>query len=75
LLNNRFNLVMSQRFADRLTRDAATDELRLQLAFQLVAGRAPEAEEVADMLQYARVHGWPALCRLLLNLNEFVFID
>ena len=75
LLNNRFNLVMSQRFADRLTRDAATDEQRLQLAFQLVSGRAPEAEEVADMLQYASVHGWPALCRLLLNLNEFVFID
>ena len=75
LLNNRFNLVMSQRFADRLTRDAATDEQRLQLAFQLVSGRDPEAEEVADMLQYASVHGWPALCRLLLNLNEFVFID
>ena len=75
LLNNKFNLVMSQRFADRLQQEAATDEQRVLLAFQLVTGRHAEPAETAEMLQFAAAHGWPALCRLLLNLNEFVFVE
>ena len=75
LLNNKFNLVMSQRFAERIQREFAADQQRIELAFQLVTGRDPEPEEAADMLQYAAAHGWPALCRLLLNLNEFVFVE
>jgi len=75
LLNNKFNLVMSQRFAERIQREFAAAQQRIELAFQLVTGRDPEPEEAADMLQYAATHGWPALCRLLLNLNEFVFVE
>ncbi|MFM7166097.1 MAG: DUF1553 domain-containing protein [Planctomycetaceae bacterium] len=75
LLNNKFNLVMSQRFADRIRQESATDEQRVLLAFQLVTGRHAEPAETAEMLQYAAAHGWPALCRLLLNLNEFVFVE
>jgi hypothetical protein len=44
-------------------------------AHALAVGRAPSAEEAARLGEFARAHGLPALCRVLLNLNEFLFID
>jgi hypothetical protein len=44
-------------------------------AHALAVGRAPSAAEAARLEEFARTHGLPALCRLLLNLNEFLFID
>jgi hypothetical protein len=40
-----------------------------------VTGRAPDDDEIARMKAFAAEHGTPALCRLLFNLSEFVFVD
>jgi hypothetical protein len=75
LLNNQFNLVMADRFAERL--DAETQTLREQVgdAFRLVVQRQPAPGELDDLVAYADRHGLANLCRILFNLSEFVFID
>lgn len=75
MLNNRFNLVMAERFAERLqqTTDGLNDQVKL--AVQLTIQRHPEPEEHQEFVEYARVHGLNNLCRFLFNLSEFVYID
>lgn len=75
LLNNRFNITMARHFADRLQHDAASAEAQITRAYLLLTGRKPEPEELLLMTVYADQHGLSALCRLLLNLSEFVFVD
>ena len=44
-------------------------------AFRLALGRAPTSGELSEAVDYARRHGLAGLCRLIFNLNEFVFVD
>ncbi|MCA9008749.1 MAG: DUF1553 domain-containing protein [Planctomycetaceae bacterium] len=75
LLNNRFTLSMARHLAQRLdSTEDSTDE-KIELAFRLLTGRAPDQEERRQMIVYADKHGLAALCRLLFNLNEFVFVE
>jgi hypothetical protein len=75
LLNNRFNLAMSEHFAARMA--GASDDPHQQVlrAFSLVTGRSPDPGEQQQMTSYVRAHGLENLCRLLFNLTEFVFVD
>ncbi len=75
LLNNPFCLTMSERFADRIGESADTLEMQIRLGFQLVCGRDPDTAELAALQTYASSHGLPALARIMLNMNEFVFVD
>ena len=38
-------------------------------------GRSPREEETNETLAYLDEHGLPALCRILLNANEFLFLQ
>jgi len=75
LLNNGFVLRQSEHFAARLR--ARSDRLveQVEAAFQLALGRGPSPAESASSMRYASRHGLANLCRLIFNLNEFVFID
>jgi hypothetical protein len=75
LLNNRFNVSMARHFAERLQSDGDTIDAQITRAFVLLTGRTPSDEELQSMTEYATQHGIPALCRLLFNLSEFVFVD
>lgn len=75
LLNNRFNLEMSGRFSERLTRDNDTLESQVASGFESITGRKPHPSEHDDLVKYAQQHGLRNLCRVLFNLSEFVFID
>ena len=75
LLNNRFNLVMAQRFSDRIKRDSEDLPTQVQQAFTLVLQRPPTSAEQSELTAYAQIHGLPNLCRFLFNLSEFVFVD
>jgi hypothetical protein len=80
LLNNRFNLVMASRFADRL-RGQCTDPStinpldQVDRAMMLVTGRTANERERIELARYAEQHGLENFCRLLMNLSEFVFVD
>lgn len=73
-LNNQLVIVMSRHFAERVT-SGTPPEQRVVRAFQLIFQRLPSAREHALIGDYARDHGWENTCRLLLNTNEFAFVD
>jgi hypothetical protein len=47
----------------------------LESAYALALGRGPTAAETQALKTYAQRHGLASACRLLFNLNEFVFVD
>ena len=75
LLNNRFMVRQAARFAERV--ETMGDDLpsRVTAAYRLALGRGPTPEERAVLTEYARAHGPANACRLLLNTNEFCFVD
>jgi Protein of unknown function (DUF1553)/Protein of unknown function (DUF1549)/Planctomycete cytochrome C len=75
LLNNKFNLVMAEEFAQRLEREADDPIAQVKKATLLIAQREASEGEAKEMADYARAHGLPNLCRMMFNLSEFVFVD
>lgn len=76
LLNNDFMLRQSGYFAERLTNEKPMDlSQRITSAFLLAFGRPPSADELAAGETLAKSRGLQQFCRMLLNANEFVYID
>jgi hypothetical protein len=75
LLNNGFLLTQAQALAERVESAAPVSSDRMVRAFRLALSRAPSAEEAAELGRYTARHGLPQACRILLNLNEFSFLD
>lgn len=76
LLNNSFLLRMSDRFAERLAHEAGTELPRqIARAYEVAFGRAASDDEIARAAQFASDHGLPALCRVLFNANEFLYVE
>jgi hypothetical protein len=76
LLNGPFVHDQSERFAARVDREAgpeATDQVRR--AFLLAFGREPTVTGTRAAVSLVQRHSLAALCRVLFNANEFVFID
>ena len=73
--NNVFVAHYGERFAVRLESLAKTDEDRVRLGCELALNRPPTREEIVDLVAYAEKHGFANLCRLLLNSNEFMFVN
>jgi hypothetical protein len=75
LLNDPFVLRQAESFAGRLDTAAKDGPDRVQRACQLALGRAPEPQELKELLEYAHQHGTTNLCRVLFNASEFMFAD
>ncbi|MCH7627259.1 MAG: DUF1553 domain-containing protein [Proteobacteria bacterium] len=76
LLNNSFVLRMADRLAARLAREAGDDlGERIHSLFMLAYGRRAAADEVARLRPFVDVHGLPALCRVIFNSSEFLYVD
>ncbi len=74
LYNNGFMLTMARYLAIRV--DGAGD-LGEQAAFawRLALGRSPTPVEQQALAEHAREYGLASACRVILNLNEFAFVD
>jgi hypothetical protein len=68
-------LAMSKHFAGRLDKTGAGTEAQVAAAYRHALGREPNLEEKRTLAEYAAKHGLANACRLILNLNEFVFVD
>ncbi|MGI8982532.1 MAG: DUF1553 domain-containing protein [Pirellulaceae bacterium] len=75
LLNNKFMLRMSEHFAGRVDASAKSADERITAAFRLAVTRDPTADELRELTVYAGQHGMANACRVILNLNEFLFVD
>lgn len=67
LYNNRFVLHFSGELGKQLT--------TLEEAVRRVLLREPTAEEKTNFTAFAQKNGLAALCRVLLNSNEFLFVE
>ena len=61
--------------ADRLKVASADPEVQVEQAYRLMFARPPSAEEKSAVAAHAREHGLAKTCRILLNANEFTFVD
>jgi hypothetical protein len=75
LMNNRLSLRLAEHLAARARPLANTDAERAAAAFRLALGRSPTEAERRTLDDVATRHGLPAACRVIFNLNEFVFVD
>jgi hypothetical protein len=75
LLNNKFMVRMAAHLAERVESTAADLASRIGAAHRLALGREPRPDELTTLTDYARKHGLPSTCRLIVNLNEFSFVD
>jgi hypothetical protein len=75
MLNNHFVVRQSERFAERVAAAEKNLPSQIRLAYELALGRPPSKDESKDVIEYAKKHGMANLCRLLLNSNEFMFVN
>ncbi len=75
LYNNDFVLHHSSRLADRTKREFENLEDQINRATQLTWLRNPTAKERRDLVKISRSHGLATACRVLLNSNEFLFVE
>jgi hypothetical protein len=75
LLNHPFVLSQCQHFARRLESMAPDIPGRIKAAFELAYGRPATAGEIAVLSEYTRRHGLTNACRLIVNSNEFLFVN
>jgi hypothetical protein len=75
LLNNDLMIVMARHYAERLENGEGEMRAKVERAFYECLGRRPTDSECATLAQYARKNGLANMCRLLFNLNEFMFVD
>ncbi|MDB6121158.1 MAG: Protein of unknown function (DUF1553)/Protein of unknown function (DUF1549)/Planctomycete [Pedosphaera sp.] len=75
MMHDQFILKQSDRFAARLI--MMRDDLPAQItaAYNLALGRSPSAEEASALEIYAAQYGLSNACRILLNSNEFIFVN
>jgi mono/diheme cytochrome c family protein len=71
LMNHQFTMDMASHMAERVRNDA---DNQIGRAFELAFSRPPSEDERISATNLAEVHGLEALCRALLNANEFVYI-
>jgi hypothetical protein len=75
LLNDPFVVHQSELMAKRLASDPAAVRGQIESACRLILGRTPAGAERREFEAYATRHGLANFCRLLLNSNEFLFVD
>ena len=75
MMNNGLITVMAGHFAGRVAGECECLEARVRRAFELALSRSPSPGELGPLIEYAKREGLENTCRVLLNLNEFSFID
>ena len=75
MMNNGLTVAMAKHFAERVTKEAQGLEAQTKRAFTLALSRDPKPDELAPLIDYAKQEGLENTCRVILNLNEFSFVD
>ena len=75
LLNDPLMVEQSRHLANRLRSAGDSLEEQIGYGFRLTLGRRATQEEVRELAANATEHGLENSARLLLNSNEFIFVD
>ncbi|MEP6662992.1 MAG: DUF1549 and DUF1553 domain-containing protein, partial [Verrucomicrobiota bacterium] len=75
MLNNHFILRQSEHLAERVAKESSDLEKQIAAIYRLVLERAPTTDEMKDLKNYATEYGMANACRIILNSNEFIFVN
>ena len=80
LLNDPFLIRQCEHLAARVERQTAdrgddSEEGRITAAFRLILQRPPNATERACFIRYLQKHGLANAVQIIINSNEFVYVD
>ena len=75
LFNNDFVLHHSDVLAKKIEANHQVIDEQVAMACRWIYLREPHSTEHQMLVAYAKKHGLAATCRVLLNSNEFVFVD
>lgn len=75
IFNNTFVLHGSEWIAQRVQAEHMDAQAQANRAVQLAWQRSPSEDELNRFTGYINQHGLAAFCRVLLNSNEFLFVD
>jgi len=75
LFNSVFVMEQVEHLVERLTQEEGeNDRARIRRLWDLAYGRSPDASEIQFAVNFAQNHGLDAVCRAVLNSNEFLFL-
>ena len=75
MLNDPFVVRQSQYLAARIAAQTGVAEAQVAAAYLFILGRLPSSAEKSTLLLYVEKYGLANGCRMLLNTNEFMFVD
>jgi len=75
MLNDAFLIRQCEHIAGRLAAKGDTPETQAEAAFQLILLRGAREQERVRFAAYIQGHGLANACQLLLNSNEFLYLD
>jgi hypothetical protein len=75
MLNNKLMVRMSEHLAARAERMGSDLPSRVRAVYRLALGREPAPRECELLTAYAARHGLANACRIVLNSNEFMFVN
>mgnify|MGYP005641191261 FL=1 len=73
--NNRFVVRYSEHIAQRLEKEHKNRQEQIQKLIKLAYGRSPTTDELKAIAEYADQHGLANACRVIVNSNEFMFVN
>jgi hypothetical protein len=75
-LNHQFTLDMARALATRLQTEVGPDaEAQVRRGYLLCYGRQPTDSEIKDCVDLIKQHRLTALCRVLLNTSELIYLQ
>ena len=75
LLNNARVIRQCEHLASRISESATAPDEQVTIACRMVLLRTPSAAERGALVNYLSRHGLANLCQILINSNEFLYID
>jgi hypothetical protein len=75
LLNNPMVVRQARYLAARVESIAENEAAQLDSLYRLSLNRPPTSKELDVLVPYIEEHGMAAACRLMLNTNEFIYVD
>jgi len=76
LMNNALVFTVADGFADRLQREASeTTAAQVKLVYLVAYGREADEQDVQLATRFVQAHGLPSFCRVILNSNEFLYVQ
>jgi hypothetical protein len=75
MLNDPLLLKQVEHFAERLRGVGTQLEAQIRQAYWLALARSPKPEELSLLVDFGRKYGLENVCRVILNSNEFMFVD